>query len=218
VKSGKLQIGNSIIKVFMPKSQNEMATGLKNFTVLPADTGMWFNFTRIPGIPSMTTVGMKFPIDIIGINADQRVISINTYEPELNTIAMAKHVKHVLEVAENVAEKIGVRIGQQLQFADNSAKPVFTRRFKQGGIVNAEEVRKAYQIHITDIKPQDNHLQVLGAGGEVIMNIKGGDRIFSRPHTLQLIAAAKTKSPAELAKLMLEIIEIQDNTPPEYAD
>ena len=53
------------------------------------------------------------------------------------------------------------------------------------------------------------------------MNIRGGERIFSIPHTEQLIAMAKKvergdAAPEQLGELMSKIIYIQNTQEPEY--
>ena len=85
-------------------------------------------------------------------------------------------------------------------------------RFKQGGTI---------KIYEEDIKADKNKMQVLDDTGKVLMNIAGGERIFSIKHTNQLVELAQkvkdgTAEEEELGELMSEIIDIQNTQKPEY--
>jgi hypothetical protein len=84
--------------------------------------------------------------------------------------------------------------------------------FKRGGNIKPIEDK---------IKLKKDHMQVLDDKGTILMNIIGGERIFSRKHTQQLVDMAKkvkqgTATSAELGKLMNSILEIQNTQEPEY--
>lgn len=61
-------------------------------------------------------------------------------------------------------------------------------------------------------------MQVLDDTGKVLMNIRGGERIFSIPHTEQLITKVERgdAAPEQLGELMSKIIHIQNTQEPEY--
>lgn len=64
-------------------------------------------------------------------------------------------------------------------------------------------------------------MQVLDDAGVVLMNIAGGERIFSREHTKKLISLAQRvelgkATEEDLGRLMKGIIDIQDNQSSEY--
>lgn len=68
-----------------------------------------------------------------------------------------------------------------------------------------------------------NKMLVLNNEGQVQMELEGGERIFSRPHTKILIKFAKkadllkTDSAYKaLGKRMFKFLDIQENTAPEY--
>lgn len=74
------------------------------------------------------------------------------------------------------------------------------------------------------IKESDRML-VLNSGGEVQMELAGGERIFSRPHTKTLIKFAKKAAATNkdndymaLGKRMFKFLGIQNNTDPEYVE
>lgn len=86
------------------------------------------------------------------------------------------------------------------------------RLFKMGG---------TFRRYEDEVKALPNAMQVLDDKGKVLMNIVGGERIFSIEHTEQLIALSKKveageASEEELGKLMKGIIEKQNNQEPEY--
>ena len=88
------------------------------------------------------------------------------------------------------------------------------KKMEAGGVI---------QIVEDDVKAEEGKLQVLDDSGKVLMNIEGGERIFSIKHTEELIALAKKLdadeiTPATLGKRMQEIIEIQNTQKPEYTD
>jgi len=74
------------------------------------------------------------------------------------------------------------------------------------------------------IKESDRML-VLNSGGEVQMELDGGERIFSRPHTKTLIKFAKKAAATNkdndymaLGKRMFKFLGIQEKTDPEYVE
>jgi hypothetical protein len=74
------------------------------------------------------------------------------------------------------------------------------------------------------VKKTDKML-VLDSGGEVQMELDGGERIFSRKHTKTLIQFAKKAATTNndndykaLGKRMFKFLGIQENTNPEYVE
>lgn len=66
-------------------------------------------------------------------------------------------------------------------------------------------------------------MQVLGSDGSIQMQLKGGERIFSRPNTKMLLKwskkAYKSQDPSDyrrLGKLIFKYLDQQDNREPEY--
>ena len=102
-------------------------------------------------------------------------------------------------------KNIIVHIDKEASFYDKEV-------FKSGGKIKPIEDK---------VKLKSGGMQVLDDAGVILMNITGGERIFSREHTAQLVALAeKVKqgkaSKKELGKLMSKIIDIQDTQAPEY--
>lgn len=84
--------------------------------------------------------------------------------------------------------------------------------FKQGG---------SFKIYEDQVKADSNAMQVLDDTGKVLMNIVGGERIFSIVHTEAIVALSKKvdrgeASEEELGELMKKIIHKQNTQKPEY--
>lgn len=74
------------------------------------------------------------------------------------------------------------------------------------------------------VKKTDKML-VLDSGGEVQMELDGGERIFSRKHTKTLIQFAKKAATTDndndykaLGKRMFKFLQVQSETKPEYVE
>lgn len=75
-----------------------------------------------------------------------------------------------------------------------------------------------------DFEDDDEYvMQVLGSDGSIQMQLKGGERIFSRPNTKMLLKHAKKsylskdiKDYRKLGKLLFKYLDQQDNREPEY--
>ena len=82
-----------------------------------------------------------------------------------------------------------------------------------------------------DFEPDNKQLKksdkmlVLDSGGEVQMELDGGERIFSRKHTKTLIKFAKKAATTDndndyraLGKRMFKFLQVQTDTDPEYVE
>ena len=72
-----------------------------------------------------------------------------------------------------------------------------------------------------DVAARQGSMQVLDDGGRILMNIDGGERIFSIKDTDNIVSLSKKidageADEEELGKLMEEIIHRQDTQEPEY--
>ena len=84
--------------------------------------------------------------------------------------------------------------------------------FKAGG---------KFKIQEDQVKADKNAMQVLDNDGKILMNIVGGERIFSIEHTENIIALAKKidrgeATEEELGELMKKIIHKQNTQEPQY--
>lgn len=119
------------------------------------------------------------------------------------------HGKHIEEEKKHHTDSTaGVNIIIKIQTVPDDYK----EKFKRGGTIDLIE---------DEVKADKNKMQVLDDTGKVLMNLSGGERIFSIDHTKQLVNLAEKVDSGEadeeeLGKLMSDIIEIQNTQEPQY--
>jgi hypothetical protein len=104
--------------LILAQTQEQHQKGLGDRDSLPKNQGMLFRFER-PGIQCFWMKEMRFPIDIIWINANKQIVDIkenvlpNTY-PE--SFCSDQLTQYVLEVNANYSKELGLKVNQQLSF------------------------------------------------------------------------------------------------------
>ena len=91
--------------------------GLMGRKRLPPSEGM-----LLPRCNSVHTVFMRFPIDVIYLSKDDRVLKIVEKMPACH-VSACWGAKSVLEMPANWAAKTGLRVGHVLEFGDTAAIP-----------------------------------------------------------------------------------------------
>ena len=231
-----LEVGNKEFKVAVVSSEADMRKGLSGAKKMKKRHGMLFDFKKSQTV-TMNMRNMNYGIDMLFIDPDLKVKNAVSLMPDADDITV-DDVRFVLEVNKGegegtVNEKVKMcecllaETEQSEPEPDEKEQPVMTTNiivrietvptdmkemFKRGGTI------KMYE---EDIKIDKDKMQVLDDKGRVLMNIAGGERIFSIKHTEALVKMAKKvnageASEEELGKLMAEIIEIQNNQKPEY--
>ena len=184
----KIKVKDKIYDVETAETPDEMAIGLTNTDSLESDEGMLFIFDD-PQTVSFHMKGMKFPIDIVFIDEDLKVISI--YEGKVGTkeVVEEDNVNYVLEVNINS----DIKEGDELDFVED--------------------------------EEDEFVMKVIAPDGSTQMELKGGERIFSRANTKTLIKQAKkaylTKTGSDykrLGKTMFKYLRIQNDNPIEYVN
>lgn len=92
--------------------------GLSGQNALPSNAGMLFAFAK-PTIPAFWMKEMKFPLDLIWIDANQRVVGISpNLGPETypQTFTSGRSVQYVLEVNAGWAAKNNLKLGTKLKY------------------------------------------------------------------------------------------------------
>jgi hypothetical protein len=118
-KYTNVKIGNVTIKAEIADTLLKKGIGLMRKKHLPEDEGMLFTFDN-DGFPSIWMMNMSFPIDIIWINNEKKVVHIvkdaqpckitcTSYFPK-------KAARYVLEVNSNFTEKHNIKIGSTVEF------------------------------------------------------------------------------------------------------
>ena len=121
-KYTNVKIGNIVIKAEIADTHLKRIIGLMSKKSLPEDQGMLFVFNQ-DGFHSIWMMNMSFPIDIIWIDNEKKVVDVvknarpcrlscTTYKPK-------EKARYVLEVNANFTEKNGIKIGAELDFKIN---------------------------------------------------------------------------------------------------
>jgi len=100
-------------------SGNKRAKGLMFRKELAKDRGMLFIFDK-ETMPSFWMKNVEFPLDIIWINQDKKIIGINTNVPlckdYCESIMPPDKIRYVLEVNAGFVDKNQVKIGERVNF------------------------------------------------------------------------------------------------------
>lgn len=107
------------LELMISETEEELETGLSNYTTLEENTAMLFNFPKA-GMVKVWTKDMNFPIDIIWLNGGGRVVHIeervepctlprcDIFEPVVNT-------KHLLELKAGFVRELSIHEGDKIQ-------------------------------------------------------------------------------------------------------
>ena len=109
----KITIGNKSYQVSLAKTEEDQIKGLQGVHTLPEDEGVLFVFEE-SGDVGFWMKDTLIPLDIIYINEDDEVISIEQGVPGDETILEHSDVKYVLEVNKDS----GIKVGDELDIED----------------------------------------------------------------------------------------------------
>lgn len=96
----------------------EQEKGLSGREAMPSNAGMLFAFAE-PTVPAFWMKEMKFPLDLIWLDANQRVVGISSnLSPKTypQTFSSGRPIQYVLEVNAGWAAKNKIRLGNYLQY------------------------------------------------------------------------------------------------------
>jgi len=117
-ESATAKINRSVIYIDVAQTPEEKQLGLSGRESLGNNEGLLFVYDK-PGQHQFWMKDMNFPIDIIWIADDYRVIDItkdlipDTY-PE--TFTSSKPAQYVLEVNAGYSDELDIRIGDEFEF------------------------------------------------------------------------------------------------------
>jgi uncharacterized membrane protein (UPF0127 family) len=116
-----VRIGQNIIAVELATTTEAWQKGLSGRASLDPDNGMLFLFPK-PDVYRFWMPDMHFPLDIIWISEDNRIVDIDEnvshgFDP-MNPVFFTprSRVKYVLEVNAGFAKRGGIRIGETAIF------------------------------------------------------------------------------------------------------
>jgi uncharacterized membrane protein (UPF0127 family) len=244
----KTKLRGRDFRLAVATTKKERKQGLSDTKKLKKDAGMLFVFKK-PREVTMNMYKMNYPLDMVFTDSNWNVVEYKRMHPGEDIYVDSK-VKYVIEVnagslsalpigldlnpdeefiefvndvdAEADEDTEEVKEVEQPKAKEESAKNIIIKLtddevdkhpvFKRGGKIQPKE---------KGLKINPHAMQVLDDTGVVLMNITGGERIFSRKHTEQLIQLAKDvkkgkRSKKELGEAVKEILHIQDTQDPEY--
>ncbi len=114
-----LSIGETSIQIEIADEPAELSRGLSGRESLGEDEGLLFIFDK-PGIYPFWMKEMHFPIDIIWIGEDMRVVDITrsaTPESYPKTFSPSTPVPYVLEVNANFSDRENIKPGDEVIFS-----------------------------------------------------------------------------------------------------
>lgn len=91
--------------------------GLLGLSMLPRGRGLW-----IEPAPAVHTGFMRFPIDVVFVDRDRRVVRIAEHVAPWHAVA-AKRARVALELPAGAAADAGLRVGDTLVVTDGSEAP-----------------------------------------------------------------------------------------------
>lgn len=118
--TGIIRVGNTQVVVEVANTDRTRSLGLSNRPFLPEGSGMLFIFDT-PAVYEFWMKDMNFPIDIIWIGEDKRIVAIDknvspdTYSA-VDTVLFAppSEVLYVLEVPAGFSEKAAFALGDEV--------------------------------------------------------------------------------------------------------
>lgn len=194
MKTVKVEINDKEYNVLVAETEEEKERGLQDVVELEPNEGMLF----IYGEPQELSFWMhetEIPLDIIFIDEDWEVKSVQQGKPFDDTILSCDDVQYVLELNQNS----GVKEGDEIEVEDDELNP-------------GREL-------------QSKHMEIYGPDGKVQAEIVGGERIFSIKNVSTLVKMARraqaTKKESDykrLGKKIFKYLSIQDSNTPEYVE
>jgi len=249
MKVFKTKLRGKEFKLAVATTDKERKKGLSNTNNLKKNAGMLFVFDKEQDV-QFNTHDMNYSIDMLFINENwdvvdyvigypkrnmgasdvKYVIEVNAGELPAQTGTNLKPdedlLKYIEEIDEPVKDEKEVENTSEEE-KEEEPKPkniIISRVSKKEEEKELEIFRKGGKVikPVEDkIKSKEGYMQVLDDTGTVLMNIKGGERIFSRIHTKKLVEAAKKVKNGEMTEekfgsIIKEILDIQDNQKPDY--
>ena len=190
----KLEINDKEYNVLVACTEEEKECGLQDVIELNDNEGMLFIYDS-PQTLEFWMHDTEIPLDIIFIDEDWEVKSVQQGKPFDDTILSCDDVQYVLELNQGS----GVKEGDEIDVEDDELNP-------------GREL-------------QSKHMEIYGPDGKVQAEIVGGERIFSISNVRTLVKMARraqaTKKESDykrLGKKIFEYLSIQDSNTPEYVE
>ena len=179
-------INNKTYKVKEARTEEDRRKGLKGVSDLPQDEGMLFYFDPPEKNCSFWMQDTEIPLDIIFINEDQEVISVQEGIPYSEQPIVEHNVAYVLEVNKGS----GIKEGDELEFEDDDEGPIMK------------------------VLAPDGSVQMELWGGERIVSRKETKVLIRKAKKANM--SQEDKDYKSLGKYIFKVIKGQDTRDPEY--
>ena len=196
MKTIDIEIGNKEYTVKVASTEEERTEGLSTVEELPKNEGMLFVYEEPEQWLIYTMRDTSIDLDIIFIDKDKKVISVNTVEAfDIKPVICNEFAQYVLEVNADS----GISIGDELDDSELT-----------------DDERELIQ---------KSRMLVLDENGDVQMKLHGSERIFSRIFTRKLVKAVikayrsdEDKDYIKVGKMVFKELDAQDSRPAEYVE
>ena len=176
------------------KTESEKEQGLQNVESMDDNEGCFFDYRNdIQDEISFWMKDTEIPLDIIFVNEDDEVISVQKGVPLSEDYITEKNVAYVIELNQNS----GIRPGDEVDIEDED----------------------------DDLDLPENGMFILNQDGSIQFTLSGGERIFSRKATRQIIKKAKIARASKLdsdykalGKYIFKELDAQEKREPEYVE
>jgi len=223
-------VGGKKFDVVIVSSSKDMRKGLSGLDKLGKNKGMLFDLGGSRAV-TMNMNEMSFSIDILFIDKEGKVTEVHEMKASYPEVSV-EDARFVLEVAKGQGSDLE---GKSLKLSKLAKIEIFgddEEELEKNVIIDKAEVvnedvrekfKKGGKISIKEdiVKADLDAMQVLDHEGNVLMNITGGERIFSREHTEKIVDLAKKIETGEedeeaLGKFISEVVEIHNTQEPQY--
>ena len=183
---GKININGEEYDIYIAKSKEQKERGFQYFKELDSDKGMLF----VNSSPEDCWYHMKnvpFPLQLLGLDDDMKVIQIHHGKPNDETPIPFKQVTYVLEINEGPE----IKEGDELDFDD-------------------DETHK----YVMKVLGPDGEAQMKLEGGERIISRKESKILIRK--SLKAYNSKEDKDYKALGKYLFKVFKGQDSREPEY--
>lgn len=196
----QVTISNKNYDLLLAISEKEKEKGLQDVEEMDDNEGMFFDYRD--DVQDEISFWMKdtyIPLDIIFVDASNKVISVQKGIPESEELLVEHNVAYVIEVNQNS----GIQPGDIVKFGSEESE-----------VENEESSEQPEGV-----------LEVIGSNGEVQATLQGSERIFSIKNTKTLVNMAKRAYESQsdsdykaLGRKVFEYMKIQNERDPEYVE
>ncbi len=228
-------LSNKDYKIAVPTTESEKRVGLSNKDSIEVNEGMLFKNVNI-----ITMKNTKFPLKLVFLDNNLKVIDIQEAEPYATQLYKNNKATHTLELHPEAEVEIEDELEDNYIFVYDDyfeGQPYTLTGYElknnkvilsEGGSIKGKLAKrtmlnKGYSnIHIKDniYTYSTEPAYVLDEVGDVQMLMEGNERIFSIPHTLELIKLVNNiEDPEDYNKLgarLIEILDLQDTQKQEF--